>query len=179
MIKFTDQKKLTVGTAIQFAKLLSSKLICKDLPYTCVSLHWKKKTTDAYFFWSKLSQNFKIQNIYFYCPWLLMEPPLIFHGALMFHGTLVGKHWFISSYRNVSAWQVSRPIGTTIIRLCFFWKRTHGSILLDSLNHVINSPTSLDWFIKFVTYISCRMHKLIPSNTLQLLLNGENTFLSF
>jgi hypothetical protein len=31
----------------------------------------------------------------------------------------------------------------------------------------------------FVTYISCRMHKLIPSNTLQLLLNGKNKFLSF
>jgi len=97
----------------------------------------------------------------------------------MFHGTLVGKHWFRSSYRNVSAWQVVRSIGTTIIRLCFFWKRIYGSILSESQNQVINPPTSLDWFIKLVTYISCRTHKLIASNTLWLLLNGENTFLSF
>jgi hypothetical protein len=50
MIKFTDQKKMTVGTAIQFAKLLSRKFICKELLYTYVSLHWKTKTTEAYLF---------------------------------------------------------------------------------------------------------------------------------
>lgn len=47
MINFTDQKKLTVGTANQFAKLLSRKLFVKSCYIHTMK---EKKTTEAYFF---------------------------------------------------------------------------------------------------------------------------------